>query len=870
MMKRMQDVCVPQTPPDMPVPRTTEDARPCRRSAAFMQPADAIREAILAYRPGSLFAALALLGMTCGLAAHAQTAPRPWPPVPRPPLSGKTEVLLGVSINGAVQPGGERIIALSNGRLAASVQAVRRWRIRIPAIKPIPFGGENYYPLDDIPGLHYTVDSAAQELKITIPPANFLSNRISEARPLQAAPAASPGAFFNYDLLTQRNSLTQTTGSLTTTQRTRNSNGLFEVGLFNSWGVGTSTFRWENPIPVGTPRHVTRLDTAWIHEDPASMSRFQLGDNITSTGTWGRAVRFGGLQWRRDFDTQPGFITFPQPTLTGVAALPSTVDVYVNNARRSSTGVPVGPFQLNNVPVITGSGDVQLVVTDMLGRQQVLTEHYYASQSALRKGLSDYSFEAGGVRENYGLFWWRYGQPFGEATYRYGLSDSFTAELRTEVLSTQKTAGLGGVYVWPAVGTITGAIAGSRERDGAGRMALAGVEHIGRTVNWSVQERAGSERFTELGWVTGPADAPGVTGATALTDIPGLTVATTTAYRPRRIQSALLGVRLPGLGGTLSLSGVNQTYYGQPGTRVLSVSYSRQLPGAFFFTAYGSRTRTTGITPGYFAGFMLSKYLGADTSASLQTTRQNAGSDHILQVQKNLPAGPGVGYLLMADQGLNKRQEADGYWQTNVGTFSAGVSHSANITSTRLGASGGVALLGGSAFLTRYIYNSFAVVDAGGYPNVRVYYENRLVGRTDSDGKALIPQMLPYQPNRVGVEPSDLPIEAQLDTPEMLVTPALRSGVYVKFPVKTVHGGTLTVVLQDGSYFPVGGHVVMLNHAEEYPVGRHGKVFLPDLGRTNKIFVVWHHHACEITVNVPPKSPPLADLGRYVCKGVKP
>lgn len=823
----------------------------------------------MAYRSGHLFAALAVLAATCSVAGHAQTAPRPWPPVPKRPLAGRSEVLLGVSINGTAQPGGERIIALSNGRLAASVEAVQRWRVRIPAIRPISFGGDNYYPLDAIPGLHYTVDSAAQVLKITIPPANFVSNSVTESNRLVAPPTVSPGAFFNYDLLAQRNRVTLPDG-LTPGQTTSSSNGLFEMGLFNSWGVGTSTFRWQNPLRVGAPRHITRLDTAWIHENPTSMSRFQLGDNITSTGTWGRAVRFGGVQWRRDFGTQPGFITFPQPTLTGVAALPSTVDVYINNSRRSSAGVPVGPFQLNNVPVITGAGDVQLVVTDMLGRQQVITEHYYASQSSLRKGLSDYSFEIGGVREEYGLYWDRYGQAFGEATYRYGLSDRFTGELRAEVLSTQKTAGLGGVYVWPAVGKITAAIAGSRERDGGGKMGLIGVEHVGRTFNWSVHDQAGSARFTELGWVTGPPDAPGVTGATAVTAIPGLTVATVTAYRPRRIQSALFGFLVPGVGGMLSFSNVNQTFYGQLGTRVLSVSYSRALPAQIFFTAYGTRTLTTGTTPTYFAGIMLSTSLGSNTSASLQSTRQNAGSDHILQVQKNLPTGPGTGYLLMADQGLSQRQEADGYWQTNAGTLTVGASHSTNVTSTRLGASGGIAFLGGSAFLSRHIDNSFAVVDAGGYPNVRVYDENRLVGRTGSDGKLLIPQVLPYQRNRIGVEPSDLPIEAQLNTPEVMVIPALRSGTYVNFPVKTVHGGTLTVVLEDGSYFPVGGHAVILNQSEEYPVGRDGKVFLPDLGRTNKVFLVWHHHACELTVVLPPHSPPLADLGRYVCKGVKP
>jgi len=816
------------------------------------------RQAKLEKRPEHLLAAL-LLCLSCSTAAEAQTT-QSRPSVPGTPASGNAELLLAVRINGAAQPDSERIVTLANGRLAASEETVQHWRLRIPAVRPVSFEGKSYYPLDAIPGLHYYVDEATQELQITIPPANFLASDITKTNALQQAPSVSPGGFFNYDLLTQRNRVAQTSG-LVASQTSSSSNGLFEAGVFNQNGVGTTTFLWQNPIGAAA-QHFTRLDTAWTRDDPGSMSRFQVGDNITSAGTWGRAVRFGGLQWRTNFDTQPGFVTFPQPAAAGIATLPSTVDVYVNNVRRSSQGVPVGPFQVNNVPVLTGAGDVQLVVTDMLGRQQVITQHYYASRSLLRDGLSDYSYEAGVVREDYGLYSNHYGQSFVTATHRYGASDRFTRELRAEVLSSQQTAGLGGFYLWPALGTVQAALAASHESDGNGALLMAGVEHIGPAVSWSVQEQAASSRFTELGWVTGPA-GPGVTGV--VTGITG----TTGSVRPRSIQSLFLGFPIAGLGGSLSVSGVNQQYWGQPGTRLWSLNYSRNLPRDFFFNAYGTRTMTSGISPGYFVGFTIGTYLGDRTSASLQVNRQRAGSDSILQVQRNLPQGPGFGYMLMADQGFNKRQEADGSWQTNVGTYAAGVSHDGNTSAARLGASGGVAFLGGSAFLSRRINNSFAVVDAGGYSDVRVYHENRLAGTTDSQGKALIPRLLPYQQNRISVDPADLPIDAQLDMNELLVTPATRSGVYAKFPIRTIRGGTLSIVLEDGSYFPAGGQVIMLDQDEEYPVGEHGQVFLPNLGKTNRLFVVWQQQACEIALDLPPNSPPLADLGRKTCKGVK-
>ncbi|KYB45530.1 hypothetical protein AB664_06960 [Brucella anthropi] len=61
----------------------------------------------------------------------------------------------------------------------------------------------------------------------------------------------------------------------------------------------------------------------------------------------------------------------PLPELSGSAAVPSTVDVYVDNAQRASRSVPSGPFSITNLPIVTGSGMARLVVRDALGRETV-------------------------------------------------------------------------------------------------------------------------------------------------------------------------------------------------------------------------------------------------------------------------------------------------------------------------------------------------------------------------------------------------------------------------------------------------------------------------------------------------------------------
>ena len=776
---------------------------------------------------------LAQLHLAAGSVGYAQTAPAPSPQAQtvavKKSYSCEAKLLLAVRINGAEQLNCEHIAILDNGRLAASTDALNHWRMHIPAVEPIPYEEESFYPLDAIPGLHYVLDEAAQELQLEAPPAAFLPSSFDATGGLQRKPQVSPGGFFNYDLLTQQSTNSQT------------SSGLLEAGLFNRHGVGTGTFLWRNR---GSPQQFTRLDTAWTRDDPESISRFQLGDGISRAGTWGRAVRFGGLQWQSNFDTQPGFVTFPQPSATGTAALPSTVDVYVNNARRFSQEVQPGPFEISNMPVVTGAGEMQLVVTDLLGRQQVITQSYYASQSLLRDGLSDFSYEIGFDRQDYGLLGNHYGKPFAVATHRHGVSGRLTRELRAEVLSSQQTAGLGAVYLWPSFGTAQAALAASHDASGEGALFMAGLEHTSRKFSWSVQDQISSPRFNELGWVSGN-------------------------VRPRRTQNLHLGFPIGEQGGSLSLSHVNQQYWGQSGNRIWSINYSRSLFREFFLSVFAIRSASENGTSRTI-GFNISHYFGDRTSGSMQFNRQDAGNDSVLQVQKNLPEGPGFGYRLMSEEGLNQRQEASGSWQTNRGTYTAGASQQPGSSSTQLGASGGIAFLGGSTFISRRIDDSFAVVNAGGYPDVRVNYENRPAGTTDSHGRALIPHLRPYQQNRISVEEEDLPIEAQMEQLEISLTPALRSGTYAEFPINTTHGGTLVIVLEDGSFIPSGATVILLDQEDEYPVGQRGEVFLPRLAESNELLVSWKNQGCQIDLTLPPDSPPLADLGQQTCKGVKP
>src|SRR3546814_17406425 len=90
------------------------------------------------------------------------------------------------------------------------------------------------------------------------------------------------------------------------------------------------------------------------------MRSLSVGDSITRGGIGGLPLRYGGIRFGRNFEVQPGFVTLPMPSLNGSAALPSVVDIYVNDALVGSRDLKPGPFQVVDAPIVSGNGDVQI------------------------------------------------------------------------------------------------------------------------------------------------------------------------------------------------------------------------------------------------------------------------------------------------------------------------------------------------------------------------------------------------------------------------------------------------------------------------------------------------------------------------------
>lgn len=394
----------------------------------------------------SIMAGLCVLvapGVESARAAELDQAAVPQRP-DRPDL-----LFVSITINGAAQDG-EYLLAQRAGDFFVRTADLARWSVRFPSDATIAIDNEAFIALTGIPGVTFKFDAARQHLALTVPAQLFEEFKVTATAPHVQLTQSAFAAFLNYDLSAQYDKTAQATAFL-------------ETGVSDDWGLLANTMSVGHG--AGTSK-VTRFDSYFLRDDPVTLTRLVVGDAVTDARDWSREVRFGGVRFGTEFSLVPNFVTFPTPAFTGRTAIPSNVELLVENAQRFQTDVAPGPFSISQVPLVNGAGEVTLVIRDALGVERRVKSSYYVSSRLLSPGLSAWSFEAGAERRDYGVRNFSYCNPFASGSYRRGITDWLTFESRTEISGDVQMAGAGADLVWPAFGEFGVAGAVSRGKDG--------------------------------------------------------------------------------------------------------------------------------------------------------------------------------------------------------------------------------------------------------------------------------------------------------------------------------------------------------------------------------------------------------------------
>ncbi|WP_080592293.1 fimbria/pilus outer membrane usher protein [Acinetobacter calcoaceticus] len=604
-----------------------------------------------------------------------------------------------------------------------------------------------------------------------------------------------------------------------------------------------------------------RLESKWQYVDPEKIRIYTLGDFISNSSDWGSSVRLAGFQWSSAYTQRGDIVTSALPQFSGSAALPSTLDLYVNQQKIYSGLVPSGPFDIKQLPFISGN-EVTLVTTDATGKQSITKQAYYFSSKILAKGINEFSVDVGVPRYNYGL----YSNDYDDATFasgaiRYGYSNSLTlsggAEASTDGLSNLGTGFAKNLF---GFGVINADIAASQYKDENGYSALVGLEgRISKNISFNTSYRKVFDNYFDLARVSQvrylkdnqtDAEPKNYLSYSALAD-----------------EIFRAGINYNFYEGYGAYLGYNQIKFSDNSYKLVSANLSGSLNKnwGFYTSAYKDyeNHKDYGI---YFAlRYTPSTRVNAITSISNEsgktTYRQEINGFNDPQIDSF-----GWGGYVERDQDAN---------QNNASIYASYRARAAYLTGrynkigdndqVALSATGSLVAAAGRIFAANEIGDGYAVVTNAG-PQSQILNGGVNLGATDRTGRFLISNLRPYQLHHIYLDPSYLPLEWDVTSTNQTAFVGYRQGTLVDFGAHQVISGLVKLVDSNNSAL-LPGYSVRINGQQDGVVGYDGEVFIPNLLKQNKLEVdLLDHGSCQVNFAYENKQYSAKKLGPYVCR----
>ncbi|MFC6301145.1 fimbria/pilus outer membrane usher protein [Pseudomonas sp. CCM 7893] len=753
-----------------------------------------------------------------------------------PPPPGNMEAVadaqlfLGLVVN---QLDTGRVVAVNQraGRMFLPAATLRDVGMKLPA------GTSEEVALDNLPGLHSDYDSQGQRLLVDVPPAwlpdQFIGNRNNYPR-TQAM--TSFGALLNYDAYLND---TDDSGTYLAVWN--------EVRLFDTWGTLSNTGQYRSTIGSQVEGSTLnngyrRYDTTWRFSDDERLLTYEAGDVISGALPWSSSVRLGGVQLSRDFAVRPDLVTYPLPQFAGEAAVPSSVDLFINGYKSSSADLQPGPYTLTNIPFINGAGEAVVVTTDALGRQVSTTVPFYVTSTLLQKGLSDFSVAAGNLRRDYTVKDFGYGPGVASGSFRYGLSDTFTLESHAEASNSLTLGGLGGNLRLGNFGVLNTAISQSQFEGEKGQQLSLGYQYSSQRYSLSYQRVQRRDQYADL----------------TLVDTPYASLS-------KRSEQVTLSLNLDSY-GSIGAGYFDVQAADDSRTRLLNLTWSKQLWHNTSF--YLSANREIGDSNWAMQAQLVIPF-DMYGSLSLSNERSQAGENRQrVNYSRAVPTDGGVGYNLGYAHGDGPAyRQADLTWRLQSVQLQAGVYGSSNAQTRWADASGSLVWMDKQVFAANRVNDAFVVVSTDGFAGVPVLYENQKVGETDRNGHLLVPWSSAYYRAKYEIDPLNLPSNVQTPQVEQRVAVRRGSGYVLEFPVRRVIAASITLVDAQHQDLPLGSLVQHEQSGAQAVVGWDGLVYLEGLAAHNTLRVtVGEGHTCQATFDLDIQQEQVPLIGPLVCQ----
>jgi len=576
----------------------------------------------------------------------------------------------------------------------------------------------------------------------------------------------------------------------------------------------------------------TRLESRWQWDNPQSLTSLALGDSVTTGTSWSRQVRFGGLHLARNFQLNPQLNTAPRAQYSDSAVLPSTVDLYIDGLKQSSQRVTPGSYLLDTLPTFTGSGQAQVVVTDINGQRRTVLLDLYGAPGMLAQGLSSGSLDLGWMRENYALHSDDYAaRPMMDAGWRYGVSNNLTLALHTEQQRRMQNAGTGVDWlVSPHVGIVSQHVVFSNSPYGNG-------------VKWG------------LGWQWN-GNGTGISASQVRADSAFADNARMSGTFPARRSDTLWVSRSFGHAGTLGAGWVQQNIQSSR-QRYLNASWSATLPSQISATLSYTRSLTASS---HTVQLVLTIPFSRHDTVSAQANRDTQRLDY-----RHQPDDQTGGWSWQMGQGFGRSAEryADIGHLDHFGEWHVGVEQGDTFRNQYATGEGSLTLLDGTVHALRYSEQGLALVSTRGVGHIPVLLENRPAGETDEEGYLLLTDLPRYHNNKVTIDPLALPPDVMTPVTDIYARPATATAVKVDFDVH--RAVTIQARLVNDQHQPLPMGSVVSSSRGATIVGRDGFIWLEDPPLQGELVVRTAESECRVNLPVLQTKASMHNIGEQVC-----
>ncbi|WP_252341777.1 fimbria/pilus outer membrane usher protein [Escherichia coli] len=592
---------------------------------------------------------------------------------------------------------------------------------------------------------------------------------------------------------------------------------------------------WNN----GSAEGYHGIETNIQHDVPTLRSQLTFGD-FTTSGDIMDSISLRGGRLASDDRMLPGSLRGYAPVVRGVAASNARITIRQNGNVIYETTVPAGPFTISDLYPSGYSGDLTVTVTEASGATRTFSVPFASVAQLVRPGYSRWQISAGQ---------YRYGNKtlsdtVFQGTLQYGLTNDVT--LNTGLTTAPHyTAGLAGVAYNTPAGAVASDITLSKTKFTASDSTRQGYS---LHTSYSVSIPATNTNLTLAAYRYSSKDFYNLKDAIWANHsdfIDDISIKSAAFYRPRNQFQLSLNQELGKIWGNLWITGATYNYWGHTGHRnEYQLGYSnkwKQLSYQFGFSQSRDNENRRHDDRVY---LNFSLPLWSDTGSPLLSSTLNFNKGKYSDTQTSLSGVLGEDNQFSYGVAATSQRHGSSGYSLNGGYRTPFVNLMATTTydsehnhQLSLEASGAIVAHPYGVTLSNDLSDTFTIIHAKGADGAII--NNAPGNRLDWWGNGIVPYVTPYEINRVSIDPTNLPVNVELDATEQEIIPKANSATLVTFSTQAGNTMLFNIKLPGGDIPPMAAEAFNEQGQSVGYVTQGGRLFARGVTDKGRIDVLW-------------------------------